>query len=406
MNKAKIALVADVPNWAFFNIADQIRLHLTDNYEFSIYYSYEHYDNRAEFVKKVFSINFDIVHFFDRFFLNNLILSIASAPDFVRENFIQARITCSVYDHLLIGPADLQTYKNVFNYIVDGYTVSSEKLFNFYSELPEYPAPDMVIEDSVDPNLFYHENLDRFADRVSPLVIGWAGNSKWMEDLDGVDHKGLHTIIKPALEELKREGINVIGRFADSSEQRNPLEEMVHYYNSIDIYVCASDIEGTPNPVLEAMACGIPVITTDVGIVTQAFGPLQQEYILKARNVETLKERIRQLVNSPERRKALSEENLFQMKSWTREAESRKWDTFFQMILSNIKPELSQPAAVEKNAFLMTKKDAKRLCIDLLHNCHYFELEEAYNALIESYSWKVTEPLRRMFKFVRKFKKR
>ncbi|WZB73295.1 glycosyltransferase family 4 protein [Achromobacter xylosoxidans] len=42
---------------------------------------------------------------------------------------------------------------------------------------------------------------------------------------------------------------------------------MPAYYNSLDLYVCPSAIEGTPNPVLEAMACGVPVISTDVGIV-------------------------------------------------------------------------------------------------------------------------------------------
>src|SRR5262249_30867749 len=33
----------------------------------------------------------------------------------------------------------------------------------------------------------------------------------------------------------------------------------------LDVYVCASISEGTPNPCLEAAACGVPVITTPVG---------------------------------------------------------------------------------------------------------------------------------------------
>jgi glycosyltransferase involved in cell wall biosynthesis len=37
----------------------------------------------------------------------------------------------------------------------------------------------------------------------------------------------------------------------------------------ISAYVCASKSEGTPNPALEALACGRPVITTRVGITWQ-----------------------------------------------------------------------------------------------------------------------------------------
>ncbi|MEO8159612.1 MAG: glycosyltransferase family 4 protein [Betaproteobacteria bacterium] len=33
----------------------------------------------------------------------------------------------------------------------------------------------------------------------------------------------------------------------------------------LDLYVCASRSEGTPNPFLEAAACGVPLVTTRVG---------------------------------------------------------------------------------------------------------------------------------------------
>jgi len=39
---------------------------------------------------------------------------------------------------------------------------------------------------------------------------------------------------------------------------------MVEFYRSLDVYVCASRSEGTPNPCLEAAACGLPVVTTRV----------------------------------------------------------------------------------------------------------------------------------------------
>ena len=40
---------------------------------------------------------------------------------------------------------------------------------------------------------------------------------------------------------------------------------MLQFYWMTDFLVCTSFAEGTPNPGLEAAACGIPLITTPVG---------------------------------------------------------------------------------------------------------------------------------------------
>ncbi len=38
------------------------------------------------------------------------------------------------------------------------------------------------------------------------------------------------------------------------------------YYNALDLYIVASRIEGGPRALLESMACGVPLVTTDVGM--------------------------------------------------------------------------------------------------------------------------------------------
>jgi len=42
------------------------------------------------------------------------------------------------------------------------------------------------------------------------------------------------------------------------------VSETVEFLRSIDVLVMASDSEGTPNSVLEAMSCGVPVVSTDI----------------------------------------------------------------------------------------------------------------------------------------------
>ncbi len=44
-----------------------------------------------------------------------------------------------------------------------------------------------------------------------------------------------------------------------------PTEQMPDFYNTLDVYLVTSRVEGGPVPLLEAMSCGTPVVTTPVG---------------------------------------------------------------------------------------------------------------------------------------------
>ena len=51
-----------------------------------------------------------------------------------------------------------------------------------------------------------------------------------------------------------------------------PHDQLLYWYNAADIFCLASHGEGCPNVVLEAMACGTPVVVTDVGAVKDIIG--------------------------------------------------------------------------------------------------------------------------------------
>lgn len=96
------------------------------------------------------------------------------------------------------------------------------------------------------------------ASRRPPLRIGWAGNSHFHGGCKGV----------PLIEQVAQENSDWLSlRVQDSSVNRLRHDEMPSFYHNIDVYVCMSIAEGTPNPILEAAACGKPFVSTDVGIV-------------------------------------------------------------------------------------------------------------------------------------------
>jgi radical SAM protein with 4Fe4S-binding SPASM domain len=341
--RPRVALITDTDNWAFANISCQLKRYLGDRFEFEIFplvglgeieKSRWLATNCTGFFADggasalgtalVAAEDFDIVHIFWREFLTIVDTPLLedyakrvgmSYPEF-RRRFIENRtLSTCVYDHLFLDPADIAKREKLFTELTARYYVASDRLERIYQGIPSLPDPSAVLPDGVDLTVFKPKGLERFdALAGRPIRVGWVGHSGWASTLE--DFKGVNTILKPALEELQREGMPLVADFADRKDRFIPHFQMPDYYAGIDLLICTSKIEGTPNPVLEAMACGIPVITTDVGIVPQAFGAKQKAFILQERSVACLKETIRRLMAEPALFRELSDENLISIKGW------------------------------------------------------------------------------------------
>ncbi|MEH7125654.1 glycosyltransferase [Bacillus sp. JJ1532] len=323
--KIKIALIADVDYWAFGNIMRQIEKNLNSFFDFRLFSMKELDWNYSKLFSEI--EDFDIIHIFWRDMIPTL-LSAEGAEKFLEEKVLS---TC-VYDHLFLKKREIRKRKNLFHSAY--YYVSSRSLWNIYNNIKEYPKPLMVIEDGVDPDIFYPIGLERFNTQKKTLKIGWVGNSKWGPKKK--DFKGFRTIVKPAVAQFEDLGYRITGQYCDSNERIVPHHEMVHYYSNIDILVCMSEIEGTPNPILEAMACGVPVISTNVGIVPQVLGPKQKEFILKDRSIEALQQAILKIYKQPALLKELSEENLIQIQNWTWKNQCDKFKQYFDFLATKI----------------------------------------------------------------------
>jgi glycosyltransferase involved in cell wall biosynthesis len=340
-SKPRIGLIIDTDGWSFSNIALQLQRHLADRFDFIVIPT-AIIDNVDQVLLMTRDCN--LVHFFWRedacligtpYYRNYVELLGIPYEEFERKYINSKKITTAIYDHLLLEPAVLAERAQIFNNLFAGYYVASNKLRDIYQAIPCYPSPTAVLEDGVDLTQFQPRNLERL-DEIPrrELVVGWVGNSKWAAEIE--DFKGVHTILAPAIDRLRAEGFPVVSCFADRQERFIPHSEMPDYYEKIDLYVCTSKIEGTPNPILESMACGIPIVSTDVGIVPQAFGPLQQRFILEERSIDCLVEKLKTLLREPALLKEMSAENLKYITSWDWGIKARQFGDFFDSTLKGV----------------------------------------------------------------------
>lgn len=335
--RPRVALVLDVHYWAYANIARQIERYLSDRFEFflvpvNLFGSL----HRALLA----AAKCELIHFFWRQHLSML-----SWPELVREatvlcgdpavfeqlTLVGRRLTSSIYDHLFLAPEERRLHGAIFRRFLAGYTVCSRRLETLYGSFPEFLPPDALVQDGVDLTLFLPENLGRFQ-RIEgrELVVGWVGNSAWSAEIE--DFKGVQSILKPAIERLRAEGLPIRLELVDAKERAIAHSEMPAFFNRIDLYVCVSKIEGTPNPVLEAMACGVPVISTDVGVVPEALGPQQTRFILAERSIDALVAALRPLIEQPVLLMEMSRENLRMIRAWDWRERVQGFAKFFQQM--------------------------------------------------------------------------
>lgn len=72
------------------------------------------------------------------------------------------------------------------------------------------------------------------------------------------------------------------------------------YYNKMKLLVLPSYTEGLPSVILEAMACGTPVLATFVGAVPEIIRDCETGFLLKSNDPEYIAEKIIELLNKPD----------------------------------------------------------------------------------------------------------
>ena len=242
MKPRRVLLVADVRGWAYDIIAKTIAPNFR-KYDSEIVYFRELIDGNDS----VDTNEFDVIF---AFFWHDMFLRGGSLGK-VDLN----KVCVGVHSHnswLKRGISVSKTSKILSQYASVG--MISRKLFDKFPDIKNrFYTPS-----GYDPRIFFPRPMPSFEGN---LKVCWAGDP-------GSSHhgdvKGYNDYIFPVIQEM--EGVELI-----TASKENPIrhKDMGEFYSQGHVYLCFSSNEGTPLPTLEAMACGRPAISTNVGIAPE-----------------------------------------------------------------------------------------------------------------------------------------
>ena len=140
-----------------------------------------------------------------------------------------------------------------------------------------------------DANAFGRKGIDLFLD-----VLG-ATRSEWSDIAVALIGRGWGHLRKTI------EGLGVEAVVFEP----NRTEDTATVYPAMDVFLCTSREEGGPCTILEAMACEVPVITTDVGHVPEVVSDGENGFVIAGFVTASFVDRIRALRANASKRESI-----------------------------------------------------------------------------------------------------
>lgn len=138
------------------------------------------------------------------------------------------------------------------------------------------------------------KRFDRFIDHLAGLRAS------------GLDVRGILVGDGPLRVDLERQACG-LGLLNGGLEFRGAVRDPREAYNEADLLVLTSDWEGTPNVLLEAMACGLPVVANRVGGVADIVRDGETGLLADVEDADALRSALRELVSTLPLRAAMGQ---------------------------------------------------------------------------------------------------
>ncbi|MDR2573383.1 MAG: glycosyltransferase family 4 protein [Desulfovibrio sp.] len=178
----------------------------------------------------------------------------------------------------------------------------------------------------------------------------------WIGNENSICEKGLDII----QEACRQADVPLL--FRNQSKERSTLsqEELRdRYYRNASVYLCASRWEGTPNPALEALACGLPVISTPVGNMPEILMDGHNGFLVR-RTTEDMAAALRRLRDMDQAALSIRARQSV-LNGWTWADQTQKYVAMFRELatLQRLKPE--RFANATKNGYMQFLLNEGRL---------------------------------------------
>lgn len=190
----------------------------------------------------------------------------------------------------------------VLQRLASGIFVHSQLLHDEFAAL--FDVPVWLLPNGVDTT-FFTPGAERPS--TGPLRVGWAGS---LENF-GAEMRGYSNYIVPAIAAV--DGVELVT--AAREDRLRTAAEMRDFYRALDLYICASRREGTPNPCLEAAACGVPLLTTRVGNMPELIGDGRNGLFIE-RDVADIAAKLRHLRDDRPALRAMRAAILASIRAW------------------------------------------------------------------------------------------
>ena len=170
---------------------------------------------------------------------------------------------------------------------------------SFRSLLGELTVPQQVIYNCVDTDVFVPATGTKNGDVCELLFVGSPSRRKGAHLLAEIMHRlgpgyRLTCVSRVGFKGWDMDNINVV--------QNASLEELVRLYQRSHLLLFPTLLEGFGYAVAEAMACGLPVVSSDNSAIPELIVSGKGGWLCETQNIDAYVERVRQLWASAEMR--------------------------------------------------------------------------------------------------------
>jgi len=234
MHRPRILIVADVPGWAWGRRARAYRRHLGDQFQITMSYLADPLPDPS---------GFDLVHLFE---VSQLDRVSDPRPYSPRPYRLVAGLTAHVWRTW--GPERMHRWASRCDALHGNSLLLVDELKPFHPSVCYLP-------NGVDAERFRPPEVPRSGE----VVFGHVGKP--------TARKGGALIVEAA----RRAGVALL---VNQRTSRVALDEdsMAAWYRGVDVEVTASNMDGTPNPMLEAAATGCALLSTPIGNMIEFIG--------------------------------------------------------------------------------------------------------------------------------------